>query len=445
VTDSPARKPPKKKARGRLGDGALYKNKDGLWVVALDLPPIAWDANGNPKRRRKVQRFKVRADADAALREYREQKRKAGTLVTHGVTVEAWFRKWLKVYITPHKRPRTADTYRTYVDSYIIPALGPSTRLNKITADSIRAIEGRILSQGLSSTTARNAYHYAAAGLDAAMREGHIYVNPARAITSPRRSRTDLDVFTLDEAIQLLAHLATHKDGAMWATYLLTGARRGEIVGLEPGRVTDVLDLSWQLQRLVYTHGCGGTCGKKRAGNCPERFLEAPPDYEYRQVQDGLYLTRPKSQAGNRAVPLVEPLKSILRSHIDRMESNPWGLLFPGIHQRYGYQIPPDPDRITAEWPILRAEVFGPDRYVRLHDVRHTTVDLLYMAGVPEDLITEIVGHSNRSMTRAYKSQGSNPRRIAAMQQLSALFTQPRSEATPSVDDGASHRNEIGA
>lgn len=419
----------KKKTLGRHGEGAVYQDKSrDRWAFSIDLPPIAWKANGEPIRRRKVLRFKTRPEAVAALREHRAQKDKTGTLSTRSITVEAWFRKWLKVYVVPHKRPRTFDTYRTYVEAYIIPALGPTTRLDKITVDSIRAIEGRILSQGLSATTARNAYHYAASALDAAMREGHIYANPARAIESPRKGRTELDVLTLEEAIALLRHIATRPDGAMWAIYLLTGARRGEVVGLEPGRVSDVLDLSWQLQRLAYTHGCGGICGRKRAGNCPDRHLEAPPDYEIRQVQGGLYLTRPKSSAGWRVIPLVEPLRTILARF--EVPDNEWGLMFPGVHKKWHYQIPPDPDRITHEWPILREEVFGPGRHVRLHDIRHTTADLLYLAGVPEDLIIEILGHSTRAMSRSYKSRGNQPRLVAAMAQLSELFTQPDPERT---------------
>ncbi|WP_396657195.1 tyrosine-type recombinase/integrase [Microbacterium oxydans] len=432
MNDAEAKPRKRKKTIGRHGEGAIYLDKSrNRYAFSIDLPPVAWDANGKPVRRRKVLRFRTRPEAVAALREHLDQKRKMGTLSTRSLTVEAWFRKWLSVYVVPQKRPRTADTYRTYVEQYIVPALGPTTRLNKITTDSVRAIEGRIMAKGLSSTTARNAYHYAAAALDAAMREGHLYANPARSIVSPRKARVDLDVLSLEEAIELLRHLATRADGAMWATYLLTGARRGEVAGLEPERVGDFLDLSWQLQRLAYTHGCGGSCGRKRAGNCPERHLEIPADYEARQVQGGLYLTRPKSNAGWRVVPLVDPLRTILRRF--EVPENEWGLMFPGVHKNYGYAIPPDPDRITHEWPKLREEVFGPGRNVRLHDVRHTTVDLLYLAGVPEDLVSEIVGHSNRAMTRAYKTKGNQPRLTAAMAQLSELFTRPETTRTPEI------------
>lgn len=421
-------------ARARRGDGGLYKEKStGLWAVAIELPPVRWNKDGKPVRNRKVQRFKTRTEADAALRDLREQKRQMGTLPTVGMTVEAWFTKWLNVHIIPNERPRTADTYRTYVTSYIIPALGASTRLSKLTPDSIRNIEAFILSHGLSSSTARNAFHYAANALDAAIRDGVLLSNPARRVEAPRRKKPDLDVFTVEDAIKLLNHLSINEGGALWAAYLLTGARRGEIAGLEFDRVGDVLDLSWQLQRLTYTHGCGGDCGRKRAGNCPKRRMDMPEDYEARQVSGGLYLTRPKSSAGWRIIPLVEPLRSILLRHIAVAVENPWGLLFAGLHGRYETVTPPDPDRFTNEWPKLRDAVFGPGRRVRLHDVRHTTVDLLYAANVPEDVISSIVGHSNRSMTRAYRSRVDIARLTAAMESLSGMFTLPETARTPGI------------
>ncbi|MGO3650466.1 hypothetical protein, partial [Agrococcus casei] len=62
--------------------------------------------------------------------------------------------------------------------------------------------------------------------------------------------------------------------------------------------------------------------------------------------------------------------------------------------------------------------------------VRHTTVDLLYAAGIPEDLIMAIVGHSTRSVTRGYQSAHNRDRLLGAMSQFSELFTQP---STPEV------------
>lgn len=438
--------------RARSGDGARYKEtSSGLWAVAIELPPVKWDRNGKPARNRKVQRFKTRAEADAALRDLRDQKRQMGTLPTSSPSVEAWFAKWLKVQVVPNKRPKTSKTYAQYVRSYIVPALGASTPLSKVTPDTVRRIEAFVMSQGLSSSTATNAYHYAAAGLEFAVRQGVLFFNPAKRVDPPRKAVPNLDVLPLTDSVRLLEYLIVnqHPDRALWATYMLTGARRGEIAGLERDRIVHVteanpatgalveswhLDLSWQIQRLEYTHGCGGTCDARRGGNCPQRILEKPHDYELRPIKGGMHLTRPKSRSGWRIVPLVEPLRSLLLEHKEAAPDNEWGLLFATPHGRYGWPVPPDPDRITKEWPKLRDEVFGTGRRVRLHDIRHAAVDLLYLAKVPEHLISEIIGHSTRTMTRAYKSRSDEMMLRNALESMSGLFTPPGTERRREIE-----------
>lgn len=424
-------------SRARSGDGAQYKERSsGLWAVAIELPPVKWNSNGKPVRNRKVQRFRTRGEADIALRELREQKRQMGTLPTSSPTVETWFAKWMAQQIIPNKRPRTAKTYDQYVRSYILPALGASTQLSKVTPDTVRRIEAFVISQGLSPSTATNAYHYAAAGLEYAVRQGVLFFNPAKRVEPPRKAVPDLDVFTLSDAARLLRYLEDnkHPDLALWATYLLTGARRSEIAGLELDRIGDTLDLSWQIQRLEYTHGCDGKCEMRRAGNCPKRVLQKPNDYEARQVKGGMYLTRPKSRAGWRIIPLVEPLRAYLLNHIAQMPTNEWGLAFATTHARDGYPVPPDPDRITREWPKIRDEVFGPGRRVRLHDIRHTAVDLMLLAGVPEDLIQEIFGWSARAMVNHYKSRSESSRLSAAMTSYSEQFKRPEIVRTREIE-----------
>lgn len=423
--------------RARSGDGAQYKEKSsGLWAVAIELPPVKWNSNGKPVRNRKVQRFRTRGEADIALRELREQKRQMGTLPTSSPTVEEWFARWLKIQIIPNKRPKTAKTYAQYVRSYIVPALGASTQLTKITPDTVRRIESFVLSQGLSPSTATNAYHYASAALEFAVRQGALFFNPAKRVEPPRKAVPDLDVLSLADSIRLLEYLIVnkHPDRALWATYMLTGARRSEIAGLEINRVGEHLDLSWQIQRLEFTHGCGGKCEYRRAGNCPQRILEKPHDYEVRQVKGGMYLTRPKSRSGWRIIPLVEPLRSLLLEHKENVPDNEWGLMFPTRHRRFGTLVPPDPDRITHEWPKLRDEVFGPGRRERLHDTRHAAVDLMLLAGVPEDLIQEIFGWSARAMVSHYKSRSDTARLQGAMESMSALFKRPEIVRTREIE-----------
>lgn len=394
--------------RGK-GEGSVFKDSRGLWNGTIELPSL------NGERRRKVIRRKNKKDLLEALAEAKATLRLHGDLPTKSQTVEQWFTYWLK-QVVREVRPNTFDGYRRTVTNHIIPSIG-NVKLDKLTAAHIRRVHDSILAKGLSSTTALLAHRTMSVSLKMAVREGRVVRNAAELTAPPRVAAKTLDVLSLDESVALLKRTMERPDRARDATYLLTAARRGEIIGLEHDRVTEVLDLSWQLQRILYVHGCGDRCGMKRPSECPERTIRVPADYEYRHIVDGLYWTRPKSKKGWRIIPLVDPLRSILERHTATTPRSPHGLVFARPDGR-----PIDPKEASADWRAVMKEQFGEERYVRLHDLRHTAVDLLLLAGVEDDLIQEIVGHSSRTMMLEYKSMRNRVRLTAAAERYSALF-----------------------
>lgn len=387
--------------RGK-GEGSIFKeSSSGLWTGVIELPPL------NGERRRKKIRRKSKAELLRAMSQVRSELIRLGDLPTSSQTVEQWFNYWLK-QVAKEIRPNTFDGYRRTVENHVIPSIG-KVKLDKLTATHIRRVHDGILDKGLSSTTALLAHRTMSVSFKMAVREGRIGRNPAELTAAPKKARATLEALALPEALEFLRFALDDTphykpEGAQWATALLTGARRGEVLGLERDRVTDVLDLSWQLLRLPLS----GVDGKP----------DVPVDYEYRHLTGGLYLTRPKSSKSWRIIPLLDPLKSILAKHLEETRDNQWGLMFTKSGR------PISPDQASRDWRASLA-ASGIDKDVRLHDVRHTTVDLLYAAGIPEDIIMSIVGHSTRTTTRGYQSMQNRERLTGAMIQFSALFTQP--------------------
>lgn len=407
--------------RGK-GEGSVFQDKStGLWTAVIELPPL------NGERRRKKIRRKSKKDLLAAMAEVKSELQRLGDLPTANQTVEQWFGYWLK-HVVKEVRPNTFDGYQRTVKNHIIPSIG-KVKLDKLTATHVRRVHDGILAKGLSSTTALLAHRTMSVSFKMAVREGRIGRNPCMLTAAPRKARTSLEVFDLAESLQFLEHvLQNNRRGAQWATSLLTGARRGEVIGLEVDRVTDVIDLSWQLQRIRWLHGCGGKCDRKRAAECPSRRTDdMPEDYEYRPIEGGLYWTRPKSSKSWRIIPLFEPLASILRAHMTTMEPNQWGLMFVNENGR-----PISPDQASRDWRTDLASS-GIKKDARLHDARHATVDLLYEAGLPEDLISDIVGHSMRATTRGYRSESNRKRLLLGVEQFSRLLTQPETARTNEI------------
>lgn len=405
--------------RGK-GEGSIFKDSRGLWTAVVELP------SHDGKRRRKVIRNTNKKTVLNEVTKLRNQLETRGDLPTASINVEQWFTYWLDRIAVESVRPKTLSGYRSVVENHIVPGLGPKTKLDKIAPATIRKVHDRITKEkNLSSTYALNAHRVMSRSFEIAMREGRIQRNPASLMDAPRKATKALEAFTLEEALRVLAHVSSdERMRARWALALLTGARRGEAIGLERDRVGEELDLSWQLQRLTWRHGCGNTCGRKRGTDCPDRALQVPADFEYRHLTGGLYLTRPKSNAGWRVIPLVDPLRSTLEKHIAESPPNRYGLVFTTPEGD-----PIDPDADTRAWrETLKAT--GIERDVVLHGLRHTAADLLYLAGVPEDLIQEILGHSSRMVTRGYKSLRNRERLEGAMGLLSELVTRSELERT---------------
>lgn len=374
------------------GTGSLYqRSRDAQWVATIDL---GFTPEG--KRRRKTVSSKSRATTLRKLAEARKQYDATGDVPVGSQTVKAWTDYWLAKIAAPRVRPRTLTTYRSHVQQYIVPAIG-RVRIDKLGPRHIRTLHDYITDKGLSSTTAQHAHVTLVKCLTDAQREGVIPRNPAAMVDAPRRAVSHRSGLTAQQGIELLLKANELGDPmtSRWAMALLTGQRQGECLGLEADRVLeDRIDVSWQLQRLTFAHGCKTPCGRKRGGNCPDRRLPFNPDFEYRETSaSGLFLTRPKSKAGWRIIPLVDPLRAVLRAHLDgRTEGLVWA-------REDGRPIDPKDD--NADWHKALNAAGLPS--VPLHAARHTTATLLLEAGVDAHVVAQILGQSSVIVARGYQ------------------------------------------
>ncbi|MET0716230.1 MAG: site-specific integrase [Mycetocola sp.] len=415
-----AAKTPNKRDKG---EGTIYKRKsDGMWCASLDLEPI------NGKRRRKVVLARTEAEAKLKLKEVKRKLAKDGDVITGNMTTAAWLNVWFETIALKKIRPKTAATWRGLIQNHMIPSIG-KVQVAKLTPAHVRKMHAAIMDKGLSSTTALQAHRVLTTALKYALRDKKVTENVATLTDAPKKAKSELAVLTAMDGVKVIQSVADDRLGSRWAAALFTGARQGELIGLEIDRIVTLydedlgreitcLDLSWQLQRLSWEHGCGKptgtevvkgkdgkpdrirntfTCGRVRGADCIKRKLTAPADWEHRHLRGGLWLSRPKSSAGWRIIPLVEPLKGIIerRMQIAQAEGNKYGLLWTDEHGQ-----PLDPKYDNYAWhDILDAAGV---KQARLHDARHTTASLLLAAKVPEMIITKILGHSSYATSKGY-------------------------------------------
>lgn len=392
----------KRSSRRTAGDGGLYQRADGMWCASLDL---GYDAAG--KRRRWVGRSRTKEGALAKLRAARSEQSSTGTVGKRSQTVGAWLDHWLAEIVRPTKRPKTYAEYERCVRLHLKPRIGRD-RLLELTPQRLRTVERAIATEH-TPATANSVHKCIRAALSAAVSDGVIPRNVAESVTPPTAQAAQREPLTAAQGAILLESLRGDvAASARWTFALCTGLRQGEALGLEWDRVDlaeAVADVSWQLQRLVYDHGCGvegpagWPCGRQRGGNCPDRQRVLPDGFEIRSLPNtSLVLTRPKTTRSIRVVPLAPSVVVALKRL--RAEDISPGLVWRSTDAR-GRSKPIDPKIDYADWQSALKAAELPK--APPHITRHTTATLLLEQGVPDKVVQSILGHTRAATTHRYQ------------------------------------------
>jgi integrase len=398
---------------GRAPNGAssIYQGSDGAWHGRVTMG--ARD-DGRPDRRHV--RAKTRAEVTRKVREL-EKQRDSGHVTRPGRpwTLAQWLTHWVDTIAAPAVRFKTLEGYRTAVHRHLIPGLG-AHRLDRVQPEHFEKLYARMLAGGLSAGTAHQVHRAARTALNEAVRRGHIARNPVRLAKPPRLAEAEVEPLSVEDVRQLLAAALDRRNGTRFALALALGLRKGEALGLQWRDVdldAGTLVVRRALQRRPWQHGCGGTCGRKRGADCPDRH------------GGGLVEVEVKSRAGRRGVGLPDPLVDLLRTHREaqaqerRRAGQLWtegGWVFA---QPTGRPIDPRADH--DEWKALLTAAGVRD--ARLHDARHTAATVLLLLGVPDRTVMGLMGWSQSAMTVRYQHLTAAIRRDVAGQVGNLLWS----------------------
>ena len=364
-----------------------------MWVGTVEIP----SADG--RRRQKRVYAKYKAEAKRKRDDLRVDVAKGIIPVSSTTTVAAWLRRWADEIKKPHVRPNTFDWYDEAIRLHITPHIG-SRKLKLLSPEDVRFM----LRQASTPANAQRAHKTLKMALKDAMKEGLIGRNVAEAVERPKHLKQTRGVLTSSAAKTAIhAAICIEESGGetlatRWAAGFLTGARPAELLGLEWDRVdldAGLMDLAWQLQQVDMAHGCEDPCGKKRASFCPQARWDLPADFEYRVCVGTLLWTKPKTAAGTRIVPIVEPLRVMLEQHRQRPGPNPHNLVW---HRPDGRPLTRHDD--AKHWGAVLAAAKLPR--VDVYAIRHSTATLLQELGVAEETRMAIMGQSSVAAHRAY-------------------------------------------
>lgn len=295
------------------------------------------------------------------------------TIQSNSYTLGEWLDEWLTVYASTSVRPTTYASYDMLVNVHFKKAIVDGAPLGKVKLSELKPIHiQKYLAEkrrsGLSNTTIRYHFRILRRALSFAEANGYVSPNPAEGAVPPPPEEPDLEVWSADQAAEFLYKIRDHWAYALFATAILTGMRRGEIVGLEWPNVDFQRRRLWIKQTVVYD------------GNKP------------------IVQQMPKTKKGRRSVAVGSGLLQILKDHkeeqIRKGSYLPNGWVWPN---RYGNHI--DPHNLSGKTFPLLIKKTGLPR-IRFHDLRHTHFTDLAVSGVHVKVMADRAGHSSVSFTQ---------------------------------------------
>lgn len=308
----------------------------------------------------------------------------AGEYITpEKMTVEAFVKEWDIKYAIKHLAEKTLYTYRSHLKTRILPTFG-HLRLDQIKPihilsflDSLTADEARLgYRKGKLSTGTIEINHRVLKNIfSRAVEWKLIKQNPVATIKKPSVRHKDIVPYDETEVAELL--LALQGEPFHWRVMitlaLTTGLRRGELLGLEWHHI------NWENGVISVVQSVPTSTG-------------------------GIaHVKQPKTKNSIRKVALPRSmLEVMIEYHNYKLEERK--TVDDGWNGReYSFVFcHPDGKAFHQEGPYQWFRQFLKRtglRYIRFHDLRHTSATLLINQGVHAKIISERLGHGNISTT----------------------------------------------
>jgi integrase len=356
-----------------------------VWTTRSGETKEAWIVDYSVNGSRHIETFARKKDADEREAKVRVDVSKGVHIApSKSITVAEAGELWIKACEGDELERATIDSYKQHLTLHINPYLG-RYRLSQLTVPIVRKFKDDLRDSKRSPAMVKRVIGSLGALLGDALERGLVATNAVRSMKRERKRGRDrqaerrqrgklkvgLDIPTPDEIRLLIAHLSDR-----WRPLLLTAI----FTGL---RASELRGLRWEDVDLRYA--------KLNVRQRADRYQE---------------IGKPKSESGERTVPLPPILVNTLREWKMRCPESEYGIVFPTgrgeieyhsniVHRGFG------PAQIAAG--IVTKQ--GKPKYPGLHALRHFyaswCINRKKDGGLelPLKIVQERLGHSTLALT----------------------------------------------
>ncbi|WP_409306067.1 tyrosine-type recombinase/integrase [Peribacillus sp. SCS-155] len=355
--------------------GSIEKRGNNSYRLIVSL---GYGPDGKRIKKTKTVKANGKREAEKLLAQFVTEVEAGEYIAPEKMLFSRFVEEWESKYAKKNLSPSTLTTYKHHLKNHILPYFGHKN-LDKISPMSVITFLNDLSEPGrrkdgkeasLSTATVEYNHRILKNIFQRATEWKVIKVSPLQDIKKPKVHQRETGVYNQEEAKLLLARLKS--ESLMWQVFIhlaiTTGMRRGELIGLEWDHVDFIGNTIHIKQSLTYVNG------------------------EY-------IIKEPKTKNSKRTVAIPENVMDMLKIYYEKWRANKEGcanvwaegnhcFLFTAFNGK-----PLHPSSVKNWWNrfIRKNEL----KYIRFHDLRHTSASLLINKGVHMKVISNRLGHAD--------------------------------------------------
>lgn len=355
--------------------GSIEKRGKGSWRLVYSM---GFDTNGKRIKKTKTVKAPNKKEAEKLLAQFIVELEAGEYIAPEKMKFVYFVEEWKTKYAESHLSPNTVTMFLLHLKNRIIPYFG-EMKLDQIKALHVLSFLKSLEAPGLrkdgkegtlSSSTIEYNHRILKNIFNRAVEWQLIKSSPMENIKKPKRVQKETSVYDNNEAELLVACLA--KEQLMWRVMIkiaiTTGLRRGELLGLEWKHIDLDKGTIQVKQTIAYAN---------------QKYI----------------IKEPKTKNSIRTVTITESIIPEIKKYKsvwnkDRLQT---GDLWEGGVYQFLFTSwngkPLYPSSVGTWWRrfIKKHEL----KYIRFHDLRHTSATLLINSGVHAKIISTRLGHAD--------------------------------------------------